>query len=139
MNDFVYYGLFLSDSTKDLLLNYLKSIDKYNELLDKADNIMLDHCVLLHRTQKNHYDLINKLEILKDSTFKISLNHIGYNDNAFAFQVDTLTIPCACHSPHITIATFNDGLPINSHINVVSDWEEIEPIIIEVTLKKVQF
>lgn len=41
---------------------------------------------------------------------------------------------CANKIPHITICTFNGGKPVDS--NNITEWKDIEPIIIETKLEK---
>lgn len=139
-NNFVYYGLFLTEDSKKLLLDILKDKDipsKYTLVandITKHDKIYLDHCTILHTTQKEYNS--NILEFCKLFEYLrhfIVITHIGMNDTNLAFRVNTLNVPCANEIPHITICTMNRGNPVNS--NSITEWTKIKPIIVETYLK----
>lgn len=138
MGNFHYFGLFLEDKAKikllDVLLTFLHENNSSLVLFD--DDIILDHCTLLHVSQLHgnsvFYDYLNT-RIGK--TFSIIINGIGMSDKAAAFRVDKRSVVSRNNVPHITIATFNGGKPVDS--NNITEWKDIEPIIIKTTLKKV--
>ena len=137
MGNFQYFGLFLDEETKkgllDVFLTYLEEDNSIGYLMDK---IYLDHCTLLHVSQLHDnqvfYDYLNTRVGEK---FSIIINGIGISNKVAAFKVTDYSVVCANKIPHITIATFNGGKPVDS--NNITEWKDIEPIIVETTLKKV--
>lgn len=138
MKDFHYFGLFLEDKAKvkllGIFLNFL--YENNNSLILNDDSIILDHCTLLHVSQLHDnqvfYDYLNTRV---GETFSIVINGIGISDKAVAFRVNKRSVVSCNSIPHITIATFNGGKPVDS--NNITEWKDIEPIIIKTTLKKV--
>lgn len=51
-----------------------------------------------------------------------------------AFRCNIPENLCANKIPYITICTFNGGKPVDS--NNITEWKDIEPIIIETKLEK---
>lgn len=141
MKDFQYFGLFLSDETKDYLLKLLLDNNQYRDYLDYSDKIYIDHCTLIHKCHLLFLNLdedsllfarTNKL-ISKD--FKLTIIGIGISNKAMAFKVEIpIELTCLNAIPHITICTFGNGKPVDS--NNITEWEDIEPISITTTLKK---
>jgi hypothetical protein len=64
----------------------------------------------------------------------LEINGIGVSDKAMAFRCNIPENLCANKIPHITICTFNGGKPVDS--NNITEWKDIEPIIIETKLEK---
>ena len=136
MEDFQYFGLFLDTETKNRLMDFLTDTMHYNALLNVSDKIYLDHCTLLHRSQLHgNSELYSYLKASIGKEFPIKLIAIGVIDTALAFKV---LLPesgiCANKTPHITIATYRGGKPVDS--NNITDWELINPIRIVAKLKK---
>lgn len=135
MKDYQYYGLFLNTSVKDKLMNILVSNSSYNTLLKTANKIFIDHCTLMHISQREE-----QLETILDNNlgeqFCVAITGVGISDKAIAFRVKKCGIVALCKNvtPHITIATFNGGKPVDS--NKITNWQYIEPIIIDVRLEK---
>ena len=135
MKDYQYYGLFLNTSVKDKLMNILVSNSSYNTLLKTANKILIDHCTLMHISQREE-----QLETILDNNlgeqFCVAITGVGISDKAIAFRVKKCGIVALCKNvtPHITIATFNGGKPVDS--NKITNWQYIEPIIIDVKLEK---
>ena len=50
------------------------------------------------------------------------------------FKVNIFPLVSVNKTPHITICTFNGGKPVDS--NNITEWKDIEPIIIETKLEK---
>lgn len=141
MKDFQYFGLFLSDETKDYLLKLLLNDNKYRDYIDYSDRIYLDHCTLIHKCYLNALNLNEDSELFAKTNkligryFKLTITGIGISDKAMAFKVEIpVGLTCLNATPHITICTFNDGKPIDS--NNITEWEDIKPISITTTLKK---
>lgn len=138
MKDFEYYGLFLTDEGMTKLLLEWLAIN-CPDVMGKNwfyTTMYLDHCTLLHKSQKDYY---TEREILESNLGKmcaITIDAVGYTDKAMAFRVnkELLGVPCANNTPHITICTFKDGKPVDS--NSITEWKDIEPIIVETKLEK---
>lgn len=134
MKDFKYYGLFLTEESKAELKTWLINSNYQPEIL-KSEKEYLDHCTLLHVSQSDY---------IKEATFEdrlgerysIIIDGIGASDKSLAFRVagGSMCIVCANKIPHITICTFNGGKPVDS--NNITEWKDIEPIIIETKLEK---
>lgn len=137
MGNFQYFGLFLDEETKkgllDVFLTYLEEGNSIGYLMNK---IYLDHCTLLHVSQLHgNSEIYNYLNDRIGEKYEIVINGIGISDKAAAFRVAEYSVVCVNEIPHITIATFNGGKPVDS--NNIKEWKDIEPIIIKTTLKKV--
>ena len=149
MEEYRYYGLFLTQGSRDKLRRYL--IDSpYQLALLRSTKEYLDHCTLLHVSQeKEHVDLKKLLDRLYIGGAKYALvvNAVGMSDKALAFRVSMPQISssrtgelkfiplCASTTPHITICTFGDGKPQDS--NNITKWTEIAPIGITTLIHKV--
>ena len=135
MNNFHYFGLFLSTDTKNMLIDTLTDNKDYNIALGVADRIFIDHCTLLHKSQlEGNEELQSYLESNLGKCISIKLEAIGISDKAMAFRVGGVGNICANEVPHITIATFRGGNPVDS--NKITNWRYIEPIIVNVRLEK---
>ena len=64
----------------------------------------------------------------------VKLGGIGSSDKAMAFKVEGVDNICANEVPHITIATFRGGNPVDS--NKIINWTCIEPVVIIAKLEK---
>lgn len=136
MNNFHYFGLFLDTETKNRLMDMLTDNIDYNIALNVADKIFIDHCTLLHVSQLHgNSEIYNYLNNRLEEKIQIVINGIGISDKAMAFRVDKHSVVCVNDIPHITIATFNGGKPVES--NYITYWKAFDPILIDVKLKKV--
>lgn len=135
MKDYQYYGLFLDTDTKNMLMDTLTDNIDYNIALGVADRIFIDHCTLLHKSQlDSNENLQSYLESSLGKSMSIRLVAVGISDKAMAFKVEEVDNICANEVPHITIATFRGGNPVDS--NKITNWKYIEPIIVNVRLEK---
>lgn len=135
MNNFHYFGLFLDTDTKNKLIDILTDNIDYNIALNVADKIFIDHCTLLHKSQlEGNEELQSYLESNLGKCISIKLETIGISDKAMAFRVRGVDNICANEVPHITIATFRGGNPVDS--NKITNWRYIEPIVITAKLEK---
>ena len=131
MKDYQYYGLFLDTDTKNMLMDNLTDHIDYNV----ADRIFIDHCTLLHKSQlEGNEELQSYLESNLGKSISIKLEAIGISDKAMAFRVGGVDNICANEVPHITIATFRGGNPVDS--NKIINWTCIEPVVITAKLEK---
>ena len=135
MNNFHYFGLFLGTNTKNVLMDGLTDIIDYNIALGVADRIFIDHCTLLHKSQlEGNEKLQSYLESNLGKPISIKLVAVGVSDKAMAFKVEGVDNICANEVPHITIAIFKGGNPVDS--NRIINWRCIEPIIVNTRLRK---
>lgn len=151
MTDFNYYGLFLIEESKTILEDHIRSC-KYHEILeelyDSADHKYMDHVTLLHHTQAEWKELRGELNKRIGKFFNVTIKAIGFNNKALAFMVSLPSVYkyiedeglvemglCANDIPHITIATYDDGKPVDS--NTITEWKYIKPITVLSILKKV--
>ena len=133
MENYQYYGLFLGTGTKNMLMDNLTG--NIGIALGVADRIFIDHCTLLHKSQlKGNEELQSYLESNLGKSINIRLVAVGVSDKAIAFKVEGVDNICANKVPHITIATFKGGNPVDS--NGITNWRDIEPIIVTVKLEK---
>lgn len=144
MDDYEYYGLFLTDESKDKLNNWFwHGDDGSNEDIIKkgADKWYLDHCTLLHSSKaQDRPELETRLEALiwaqSDGCYPtFEINGIGESHNALAFRCNIMPYFCAAKVPHITICTFRGGVPKDS--NNITEWKDINSIIVKGVLKKI--
>ena len=135
MNNFHYFGLFLNTNTKNVLMDGLTDSIDYNIALGVADRIFIDHCTLLHKSQlEGNEELQSYLESNLGKSISIKLVAVGVSDKAMAFKVEGVDNICANEVPHITIATFRGGNPVDS--NKIINWTCIEPVVITAKLEK---
>lgn len=135
MDNFHYFGLFLDTDTKNRLMDILTDNIDYNIALNVADKIFIDHCTLLHVSQLyGNSEIYNYLKGYVGEKFQIVINGVGISDKAMAFRVDEKSVVCVNDIPHITIATFRGGKPVDS--NEITNWKDIKPIIVTVKLEK---
>ena len=131
MKNYQYYGLFLGTDTKNMLMDNLTDNIDYNV----ADRILIDHCTLLHKSQlEGNEKLQSYLESNLGKPISIKLVAVGVSDKAMAFKVEGVDNICANKVPHITIATFRGGNPVDS--NKIINWTCIEPVVITAKLEK---
>lgn len=135
MDKFQYFGLFLSEDTRNMLLSLIRT-EINSSILDDAEKTFLDHCTLLHKSQLHgNSELYSYLESHIGEEILIKLTALGMSGKAFAFKV---ALPifgiCANRTPHITIATYRGGKPVDS--NSITEWEPIRPIEIPVKFEK---
>lgn len=144
MDDYEYYGLFLTQESKDRLNNWFWQSDYglNDDIIKKgADKWHLDHVTLLHSSMaQEHPTLETRLEAIiwaqSDGCYPtFEINGIGESYNALAFRCNIMPYFCAAKVPHITICTFRGGVPKDS--NNITEWRNINPIMVKGVLKKV--
>lgn len=138
MKNFEYYGLFLTEGSKAKLKAWLINSNYQLEIL-KSEKEYLDHCTLLHWSQRTSNFLLEDtlgtaLVLHGNLNQPIEINGIGVSDKVMAFRCNIPENLCANKIPHITICTFNGGKPVDS--NSITKWKDIEPIIVETKLEK---
>lgn len=138
MKNFEYYGLFLTEGSKAKLKAWLINSNYQLEIL-KSEKEYLDHCTLLHWSQRTSNFLLEDtlgtaLVLHGNLNQPIEINGIGVSDKVMAFRCNIPENLCANKIPHITICTFNGGKPVDS--NSITKWKDIEPILVETKLEK---
>ena len=141
MDDCEYYGLSLTQESKDRLAGWLffNGYPPESGLMKKRTGWYLDHCTLLHKSRRTgrflSEDTLSTALIMHGGIIEsIRIDGIGISDKAMAFRVACPSNPCADRIPHITVCTFNDGRPVDS--NHITKWKDIEPVTVEVRLEK---
>ena len=141
MDDYEYYGLFLTQESKDKLAKWLffNGYPPENGLMKKRTGWYLDCCTLLHKSQRTGHFLLEDvlgtaLMMYGGIIGSIKIDGIGISDKAMAFRVVYPSDLCADRIPHITICTSNDGKPADS--GYITEWKDIEPITVEVRLER---
>lgn len=134
MKNFQYFGLFLDEDTRDKLLSFIKT-EINSSIIDDAERVFLDHCTLLHVSQLHgNSELYSYLEEHLGEKVPVKITALGMSEKAFAFKVVLPMYICANNIPHITIATYYGGKPVDS--NHITEWESIKPIEVITTLSK---
>ena len=110
MTNFDYYGIFLDDESKKILL----SACPLNEI--KGWTIICDHVTLIHHSADS-YAIVPFLDMFLGS--KVTFNVLGWgkSENALALIVD---VPSMNKVSHITIAVAPGKKPVES--NYIKDW-----------------
>lgn len=139
-DNFIYFGLFLTDKSREKLMNFVQ--DNLKNTVNRADKLYLDHITLLHKNDKRStaiklrmYELLNyMLETFIGETYEVKIIAFGLNDKAAAFKVELSDgFPCFIHKTyHITIATFNGVKPVES--NNIINWRELNESITVTTI-----
>lgn len=131
-DNFVYFGLFLTDKSKEELMNFIQ--DNFTNIINKADKLYLNHITLLHKNDKHQfrfkfqmYCLLNYMfETFIGETYEVKIIAFGSNNKAAAFKIELPDgFPCFIHKTyHITIATFHRARPIES--NNIINWRNLD-------------
>lgn len=143
MENSEYMGLFLTEESKAKLKEWLwlNGYDFNNDIIKGVlpENWYLDHCTLLTSQRMGNFLLEDTLEAALVLHGKLNqpleINGIGVSDKAMAFRCNIPENLCSNKIPHITICTFNGGKPVDS--NMITEWKDIEPILVETKLRKV--
>ena len=145
-DNFIYFGLFLTDKSREELINFIQ--DNLKNTVNKADKIYLEHITLLHKNDKYQfkfkflmYCLLNYiLEKFIGETYEVNIIAFGSNNRAATFKVELPDgFPMFLYKQyHITIATFHRARPVES--NNIINWHELnKPITVTTILKKVYY
>lgn len=117
-NNWIYFGVFLDDESINKLLKFSQ------EICDKNWKKFCHHMTIAFNdkseTSRAFYDNFKQLF---GTEIDITATHIGMSDDAIAVKVD-FPLPTANNLPHITLATPQDGKPVNS--NYIKDWKVLE-------------
>lgn len=111
--DWIYYGLFLSDDSKELL------IDTFKDAIPDGWKLYCDHMTVIYNDHSEEAEWWGKScsgKIGKKAVLFVS--HIGISDKAIAVKV--YGYPTHNKIPHITIAVSPNGKPVDS--NGIVDW-----------------
>lgn len=130
MNDWIYYGVFFSQQTK----NYL--IQKAKELVDIPEDWKLygDHMTIIFNDGIEEKNIQAKaLDNVLGWEQQLMINSIGISENAIAFGVSNYNTQNE-HS-HITIAVAPGSKPVKS--NEIKEWSYILGIYVTGKLGKI--
>ena len=128
--NWIYYGVFFADKTKNFLIN------KAKELAEIPENWMLyaDHMTIVFNDKSEGKELAaNGLEILLGEYQQLHVNSIGISEEAIAFSVDNYKTQNE-HS-HITVAVAPGSKPVKS--NEITDWFPIDGFYVTGRINKV--
>lgn len=123
---FEYYGIFLTEESKKVLKDFLNESWSYSTALSHSEKQYLHHCTVLHKTAAYKSDILDYCESCLGIELTGRITAVGYNDQAMAFRVEFPGVPMANNVPHITIATFDGGKPVDS--NKIETWELVNPV-----------
>ena len=118
----IYYGVFFSDTTKRVLLDYTKKLGIEKDFIIPDDwKIYCDHMTLVFndKTERAQEDAEFYEEQLVGQDVSLRVTHVGVSDRAVALGVDYQT---ANEHSHITIAIAQDAKPVES--NNITNWME---------------
>lgn len=118
--NWVYYGIFLSDKTKQALFNYVKNWFAENDREFPEDwKVYCDHMTLVFNNgTKEDQIFADGVEPFLGLTGNMRIISIGISDRAIAAGVDFITNN---EHSHITIAVTPDGgKPVES--NYIENW-----------------
>lgn len=117
--NWIYYGIFFSDSTKNTILSYVKRWFEANGREFPEDwKIYCDHMTLVFNDgSKEAQKFANGVEPFLGDFASLRSTAIGISDRAIALEVDYITNNK--HS-HITVAIVPDGKPVES--NDIEEW-----------------
>lgn len=139
MTKYQYYGLFIGECTKQYLIKTVKKNMFFKTFVPnmKDVKIYLDHITLMHVSNRDA-DLEFVFDANLGRLYRIIIDGIGFSDTAVAFKVrreDTSIVECCMNNtPHITIATYNNGKPVDS--NNITNWFDIKPMMLTCRLEK---
>lgn len=122
--NFEYYGIFINDNSKNKLKEFLSNIWRYNTALCFAEKQYIDHCTVLHKSEAYKKVILNYCECCLGIKLSGKITAVGWSDKSMAFKVKFPGVPFPNKTPHITIATFDGGRPVDS--NDIEIWEELE-------------
>lgn len=120
-NKWIYFGVFLDENSKNELVNITnKLFEKFN-----LENwkIFCHHMTIAFNNKTN--DALELFEQYKNdfgTEYELIATHVGISDDAMAVKV-SFNQPIANKIPHITLATPQNGKPVNS--NYITDWKKL--------------
>ena len=118
MNDWIYYGVFFSQQTKNFL------IERARDIVDIPEDWKLygDHMTIVYNDGiEGKEEKANELDKYLDKYQQLRITSIGISDEAIAFAVGNYATQNE-HS-HITIAVAPGSKPVKS--NEIKEWTPI--------------
>lgn len=126
--NWIYFGVFLDTVSKT---NNLTALRDYNVVVPKDWKTFNHHMTIAFnngseeaRSLYNYYQIYLEDSSMKNPIVYLVVDGIGISDEAIALRVKW-ELPIANKTPHITIATPQNGKPVNS--NKITKWFDIEP------------
>ena len=94
IENFEYYGIFISERTKKRLKDFLNESWSYSTALSHAEKLYIHHCTVLHKTAAYKSDILTYCESCLGIELAGRITAVGYNDQAMAFKVEFPSVPC---------------------------------------------
>lgn len=116
--NWIYFGIFLDESSKDKLVNLSK------EVVDPSWKLFCHHMTIAFND--GSVSATQMFEYYNDTfgeRFELQATHIGISDDAVAVKVE-FPYPINNKIPHITLATPQGGKPVNS--NYITEWKKLD-------------
>jgi 2'-5' RNA ligase len=120
-NKWIYFGVFLDENSKNELVNITNKLFKKFNL--ENWKIFCHHMTIAFNNKTN--DALELFEQYKNdfgTEYELIATHVGISDDAMAVKV-SFNYPIANKIPHITLATPQNGKPVNS--NHITDWKKL--------------
>lgn len=129
MENYKYYGLVLTEESKERLRSLLRDCVLKPE---SVSEVHLDHCVLLRAEhEQDNVSLKQILDSMIMSDVYITIDAVGCNSKALLLKVEGVKMICAYDNPHILACTFKGKIPS------VVEWMDLTPMTISTKLIKV--
>lgn len=128
--NWIYYGVFFSNTTRDFLIR------KAKELIDIQENWTLygDHMTIVFNDgSERKQEVANALDNVLGYEQQLRIISIGISDEAIAFEVNNYETQNE-HS-HITIAVAPGSKPVNS--NNITEWLKIDGFYVTGKINKI--
>lgn len=119
--NWIYYGVFFSDSTKRAIFDYVKNWFEINEIEFPEDwQIYCDHMTLVYNNgTEDQQKQATALEYFLNQTVGLRIVSVGISERAIAVGVDFKTDN---EHSHISVAIAPDAKPVES--NDIKNWIE---------------
>jgi len=117
--NWIYYGVFFSDKTKETILKYTKRWLQANDYYI-PDNwkIYCDHMTLVYNDKSEEKQKIAEtLETFIGNKCSLRVVSVGVSDRAIALGIDFIT---QNKNSHVTVAIAPDAKPVES--NKITNW-----------------
>lgn len=126
--NWIYFGVFIDTLSKT---NNLIALRTHNITVPKDWKMFNHHMTIAFnngsegsKSLYNYYQIYLEDSSMKNPFVSLVVDGIGISDEAIALRVKW-NLPIANKIPHITIATPQNGKPVNS--NKITQWIDIEP------------
>ena len=118
-NNWIYFGIFLNDDSKKNLYRATKEF-----IPDNNWKIFCHHMTIAFNNRSQEaQELFHQYQPMFNKQESLVATHIGISEDAIAVKVN-FNGPTANKIPHITIATPQNGKPVNS--NYIQHWMPLD-------------